>query len=133
MGGVLLEKEVSPQTEESETPIGTFFMEQCPYFLSLGMTWEEYWHGDNALPRVFLRKAEIERDRENLSQWRLGQYMMSAIAAALSEKNKYPEEPFPMTDDQAREQKERSYRRKAEQFKIGLISEQRVSDKRAGE
>lgn len=132
MGGDLLE-EPEPSQEIDEFPMGTLFEKQCPYFLSLGMSWDEYWHGDNSLPQAYVAKFEIERDRENISQWRLGQYMMAAIAASLSEKNKYPEEPFPMSKEQADEQKERVYRRKAEEFKERLLIEQRRQEAQAGE
>lgn len=126
MGGDFLDEESEEASPEESYPMGTVFENQCPYFMSLGMTWEEYWHGDNTLPRAYLKKFEIERDRENISQWRLGQYMMSAIAASLSDKNKYPEEPFPLTEEQAREQKDRAYRRKMELFKRSLMAEQRM-------
>ncbi len=126
MGGYFLDDESEEVSPEDPFPIGSAFEEQCPYFMSIGMTWDEYWHGDNTLPRVFLKKFELECDRENMSQWRLGRYMMSAIAASLSEKNKYPDEPFPMTEEQAKEQKERAYRRKVEQFKKTLMAEQKV-------
>lgn len=52
--------------------------------------------------------------------------MMAAIAASLSEKNKYPTEPFPMTEEQVREQKEREFRRKAEQFRANLVVEEEL-------
>jgi hypothetical protein len=104
VGGVVLDEDDSPDDERSYTDV---FIECAPYYMSLGMTWEEYWNGDNILPQIYRKKADLERDRRNIEDWRLGRYIMHAIGANMSEKNEYPDEPFPLTDEQAKQQAER--------------------------
>ncbi len=128
MGGVFLEEDSVEDASPDPYPYGSAFEKQFPYFLSLGMTWEEYWHGDNTLPGAYFEKFKIERDRENHYLWRQGLYVRAAIGSVMSEKNKYPNEPYPLTEEQAKEQKEREFKRKAEMFRSSLIVEQRTKN-----
>lgn len=85
---------------------GEVFESSCPYYMSIGMTYEQYWDGDNDLP-VFFRKAEkLRADRENTFLWIQGRYIydaLIAVAPALQAFNKKPkpgeyvERPYPLT------------------------------------
>lgn len=74
----------------------------------MGMSADEYWHGEPSLHRAFLKKAELERQMRNADQWRGGQYMMAAIAQALAgNKQKiYPDKPFPLTEKELHQKEE---------------------------
>lgn len=53
----------------------------APYYLSIGMSLDEYWNGDchNA---VYYRKADkLKRQRANEDAWLQGAYVYSAISA----------------------------------------------------
>lgn len=74
MGSELLSDD--PQGQKSYSDI---FDECFPYYLSIGMTCEEYWEGDSALP-IFYRKAQKLRDDvENQKAWLQGMYFYEAL------------------------------------------------------
>lgn len=121
MGGDVL----VPEEEDDDAPtLGEIFEKQVAYYMSIGMTWDEYWHGDNILPRVYREKQEIERDRANYFAWLSGIYQSYAIGAAMSKDNKYPEEPIPLTEKQKQAQIDREYAKRVEMFKEQLLIEQ---------
>ena len=74
------------------------------------MSWDEYWYGDyTRLP--FYRKAyALKREETNQKLWMQGVYFLRAIGCAFFENETYPEEPLPLTDEDAKEQEERRRR-----------------------
>lgn len=66
------------------------FEQVFPYYLSIGMTYGQFWHGDPKLAR-FYREAEYMRlQREQTAMWYNGIYMRSAIASSISFGKKSP-------------------------------------------
>lgn len=56
-----------------------------PYYLSLGMTYEQYWYGEPWLVKAY-REAEIyRRESENYTLWLQGLYFHRAVSASLSQ------------------------------------------------
>ena len=104
---------------------GEIFEEACPYYMSIGMTYEQYWDGDNDLP-VYFRKAEKMRaDRENTFLWIQGRYIYDALLAvapmlhAFNKKPKpgdYVERPYPLTKAEAEALEEERAKAKQEQL-----------------
>ena len=59
---------------------GEKFEELFPYYLSLGMTEEQYWDKDCRLV-IFYRKAEeLRTSRKNQEMWLQGMYIYDAIS-----------------------------------------------------
>lgn len=88
------------------------FYECLPYYLSIGMTAEEFWEGDLALP-IFYREAEkIRQEREfkkaDHDAWLNGRYVYEAFCCAapllraFAKKGTialpYPDKPYGMKD-----------------------------------
>lgn len=70
--------------------------------MSLGMSYKDYWEGENCLPRFFIEAYEKRRQRDieeqNFSAWLTGLYNMKAFGVVLSnafaERGSPPEEYF---------------------------------------
>ena len=70
------------------------FESACPYYMALGMSYEDYWYGDNDLVKYY-READTFRKRiRNEELWLQGMYFAQAIATNFDKKAKYPEKPF---------------------------------------
>ena len=84
MGGELERRAVS-SPQQSLTAL---FEEVCPFYMSIGMTYKDFWEGDVRLPGFFLRayKLKCERDLEenNFNAWLQGRYIHDAFAVVLS-------------------------------------------------
>ena len=83
------------------------FEELCGYYMSLGMTYEQYWDGDCCMTKYFRRMDELKRSRNNEESWLLGCYIYDALLSvypvfnALSKKKEpypYRSSPFPITE-----------------------------------
>ena len=71
------------------------FEEVCPYYISIGMTYDEFWYGEPERVK-FYRDAHILRNKSrNQELWLQGKYFIHSICVALDSdhKAKYPE-PF---------------------------------------
>lgn len=96
------------------------FRESFPFYLSIGMTYEQYWHGDAWLVCDYYDAYVMRRDEQNFFAWLGGAYHYAAVATALSnisldgkrhKTNNYLDKPFqirPKTAEEAEaEQRER--------------------------
>lgn len=73
---------ISSILEKKDTPQKTYteiFEELCPLFLSMGMTYKEYWEGDNELPSLYLKKFKIEQERVDEQAWLMGLYIYDTL------------------------------------------------------
>lgn len=55
--------------------------ELCPQYMSIGVPYSEYWHGDYTQLAYYHKAQEIERDRANHDAWLQGVYFYDALCA----------------------------------------------------
>lgn len=108
------------------------FEKLCPYFISIGMTYEQFWYGDVSMTKQYLKAFEIKEKREAKKNkwtiWELGLYIyealcyVSPILRAFSKAKKplpYPTKPHNLEqldleiDENSRKEKEEN-RKKVE-------------------
>lgn len=89
------------------------FDEAFPYYLSIGMTYDLYWHGEPNLVKAYREAEEMRVDRMNYEKWLQGLYVYQAVGALypvfnpFSKQKKaedYIKEPIAITE-RARNQK----------------------------
>lgn len=95
--------------------------------MSIGMSYDEFWHGDVALVGVYRKAQEIRDRRQNQFMWIQGMYIYEALCDvapifhAFAKKGTkpapYPKEPYPITDTEIREHELREARAKEERMK----------------
>lgn len=122
----------------STLKLGEFFAENEPFYLSIGLSHEEYWNGEPRLARLALRAFNLKREREveqlNYSNWLLGMYVESAVCSVVGNifskdkqyKSTYPERPFPITEDETEEYKNKQKqdeKKKAMEWIMNLTTE----------
>lgn len=77
------------------------FERDCPYYMALGMTYEQYWYGDVHMARAFYKADRIRQRRMNDEAWLYGAYVCKAIEATIcnafrksgTPPAEYPKEP----------------------------------------
>lgn len=70
------------------------FERECPRYMSMGMTYKDYWEGDNDLPKFYRKKHEYDLQHMNEMAYLQGAYVAKAIAACFSNGEiQYPEKP----------------------------------------
>lgn len=105
--------------ESESTEEKTFtdvFEEQCPYFMSIGMTYDEFWYGEPERARYYRDSHILQCKSRNQELWLQGMYFIRSIQTALDTKNKvkYFEKPidiFPKTEAEKKVEAERERRK----------------------
>ncbi len=102
------------------------FNENFPYYLSIGMSYEEYWNKDADLVKSYRRADEYKRERKNQELWLQGLYVYTAMANLSpifhdfakkgTKAEPYPDKPYPITSKEVREEKERKERKRYERL-----------------
>lgn len=64
----------------SPFPYTEIFTKKFPYYLSIGMTEEQYWDSDCCLVKFYREAEEIRRERFNQEAWLQGMYIYDALA-----------------------------------------------------
>lgn len=104
----------------SPFPYTEVFEKKFPYYLSIGMTEEQYWDRDCCLVKFYREAEELRKERVNHEAWLQGMYIydalgrISPILRAFAKKGTKPqpymEEAYPITKktvEDAKAKKER--------------------------
>ena len=76
------------------------FDKQFPHYLAIGMTANEYWHGDNQLPKAYREADRLRFERRNFDAWLQGKYIYDALCCSAPLFNSLkPHEPTPYIDE----------------------------------
>lgn len=107
----------------ASTSFTDIFEEVFPYYLAVGMTYEQFWYDPPELVIAFRRADEIKKRRVNEELWLAGIYTAEALASTVGNmfskgsKYQYPSEPKPITINEAKERQEREQKARMEQIK----------------
>lgn len=124
MGEGLIQPEPEPEPELWFTDI---FESQQAWYLSVGMTVDEFWNGPPELAKVYRDAMLLRERRENVRAWRNGLYMVHALDATVmnvfrkksATAAEYLSEPLPLTKKDVEERQERD----------AALAEQRIRDR----
>ena len=112
--------------------IGQLFDECCPFYMSIGMSYKEFWEGDVCLPKFYLRAYKIKQEREqqesNFRAWLDGTYTMKAFEVVLQNAfakdgtppAEYFDKPVPLTEKQQEKRKEENAEAEKLRVKVAL-------------
>ena len=105
------------------------FYDFFPYYLSVGMSYEQYWDGDPALVKYYRKADELRRKRANEEMWLQGMYiyealcdvspLLHAFAKRGTKPNPYSDHPYAITSKErtdAQKRKEQQEREKARRY-----------------
>lgn len=128
-GNLVGEPETENNGEGGSKPILSYsekFEELCGYYLSLGMTYDEYWEGDPEMTKHYREKYRCEMDQKNTELWLMGVYIYEALMDVaplinLFDKHRkaipYRTEPYPLTK---RDNSKRQDREEKQKMQNGL-------------
>ena len=118
------------------------FYEVFPYYLSIGMTYDQFWNDDPSLAHYYRQADEIRVERKNQEVWLQGLYVYEAICdvapilQAMAKKGTkarpYPEQPYAITERQRRREAEEKERRVAMKGKRMMEMFMKMSNKDSG-
>lgn len=110
-------------TDKGSAPLSTYteqFYNQFPYYLSIGMTAQQYWDDDPMLCKYYRKAEELRKERLNQQLWLQGLYVYSALcdvapifhafAKKGTKAKPYVDAPFPLSAKAQKEEKEHKQR-----------------------
>ena len=120
-------EEVGQQGSPSSFTYTEKFYELFPYYLSIGMTPEQYWENDCTLVKYYREAEKLRNEKRNQELWLQGMYIYEAlcdvapILHAFAKKGTkptpYSEKPYALTTKQAKNDEEEKQRKLAEKGK----------------
>lgn len=118
------------------------FREVFPYYLSIGMTYEQFYNDDPLLVRAYHKAEKLRTENKNTFEWLQGLYFYEALTVGLSKfsaglagkqsKAEYRKEPIRITPKTEKEIKEEK-RKALEAYIESLKQFQRDFDRRQKE
>ena len=123
--GAELVTQVPDQTDKKG--FSEFFEENCPYYMSYGMSYDEFWFGSPEIAKFYFKAHEIKERRKNNDLWYQGQYIYDTLIRVAplfsvqpSEPIGYMDEPYPMTKAEAEERRKRAAIKKTKEMAAGF-------------
>lgn len=93
------------------------FYKHLPFYLAIGMTYDQYWNEDCTLVKYYREAHELKRREKNQELWMQGMYIYEALCEvapvlrAFAKKGTKPlpyvSEPYPLSRKEIREREER--------------------------
>lgn len=97
----------SPSEDIKSFSVKRVFREQWPYYIHLGMSYDEYWRMDCELVRDYRKAYEYKQEYDNSMLWLQGLYVYKAMEAQrpgwafygkkAPKPSAYEEKPIPIT------------------------------------
>jgi len=107
------------------------FKEVLPYYLSIGMTYDEFYLQDVELTKFYRQAYEIKEDRYNSHMWLQGMYIYDAISSSLynvfcrksgQQAISYPSKPYAMTEQQKEQELQLTIQEEQAKAKVWMSS-----------
>ena len=108
---------------------GEKFEELCSYYMSIGMSYHDFWDGAADMVKYYREADELRRERKNSELWLQAVYLYEALIDVspvfnpLSKKGKpfpFRSAPVPITSVGSREQEERKKKQMLENGKEAM-------------
>lgn len=119
----LISKEKS---EVESTPLTKLFEEQCPIYMSYGMSYDEFWYGEPYRTKFYREAYKLKIRQKDEELWRQGVYIyealckVSPILHAFSKKGTkplpYSEKPYSYDSDEYKTEQEKEQEEKNAQL-----------------
>ena len=103
------------------------FYELFPYYLAIGMTYDQYWNGDCTLTKYYRKAEELRNEKRNQEMWLQGMYVYEALcdvspvlhafAKQGTKPTPYSAKPYSLTRKQIEQEAEEKQRKLAEKGK----------------
>lgn len=121
------------KSKVESAPLTKLFEHECPYYMSYGMSFDEYWYGDVYLAKFYREAYKLKMRYDDVFMWKQGMYIyealcdVSPILHAFSKKGtkplQYRSKPMSEENNEIKTQKEKEIEAKNEQLKARIFFE----------
>ena len=115
-------EQLPSDTDREVMTLGEWLAKLCVYYMTMGVTYEEFWFGDYTKFKYVARQYDAQRKLQNEDAWLQGAYVYDAVATALgnafrkkgAKAQNYLERPlqvYPKTEEEERYEAEMERRK----------------------
>ena len=76
-------RQVKASSQKNTVKISDALDELCAYYLSIGLSYDEFWYGDFCRLKYYREAFEMQRERDNQRIWLEGLYNYRAFKAVM--------------------------------------------------
>lgn len=114
-----------------------YFDKVFPYYLSLGMSYEDFWEKDCQLVKAYEYAYKSRMRDSNMMAWLNGRYVYDAFGAIMTNafsrnKAKYTEHPYDLFAEDKEIREEAEMKRNADNIMMQFVSKQKAKDAKKG-
>lgn len=100
--------------------------EQCPIYMAMGMSYDEYWNGEVDRAKFYRKAFKLKKKQENEKLWLQGAYIYKALQAIYplfnawadgAEVQPYMEYPLPLDAEEQKAQETEKAKAEMERMK----------------
>ena len=102
--------------------IKELFEKHLPYYMAIGMSYDDYWNGDATLTRVYQKIHRLHQQEKNHELWLQGMYIYEALCKVApifrsfakkgTKPAPYSSAPYPLSMNEAEDRKRKEERLK---------------------
>jgi len=70
---------ISNKEKVESTSLTKLFEHECPYYMSYGMSYDEYWYGDAYLVQFYRDSYKLKMRYDDVFMWKQGMYIYEAL------------------------------------------------------
>lgn len=112
-----------------------FFEDVFPYYLSIGMTYDQFWNQNCELVKAYRKAKKLQKDETNFLLWLRSRYEYETLIRVApiyggKQPQEFMQEPFPLTLKEAKESEARERKRRYEQSRDRMIARAAESQRR---
>ena len=121
------------KSKVESTPLTKLFEHECPYYMSYGMSYDEFWYGEPYLVKFYREAYKLKMRYDDVFMWKQGMYIyealcdVSPILHAFSKKGakplQYRTRPISEELNENKTEKEKEIEVKNEQLKARIFFE----------
>ena len=107
-----------PSQTSERLSLASVLDQLCPQYMAMGMTYAEFWDSPTSVHKAYREAFMIKNRNEEFARWRQGAYFLKALGVALSgfsknktQQEKYPGEPWPLTQSEQDERDRINYQK----------------------
>lgn len=118
---------IDTSTYDYESILNEWF----PYYLSLGMTYEQYWCSDPYLTVHYQKARKMKFDYDNQMAWLQGLYTYDALSAIIfntwcrkdgEQARSYTDKPYEFSEEKQKEETKREAEVQAEAWMMNFVN-----------
>lgn len=109
-----------------------YFEEACPYFMAIGMSYDEFWYKSPKLVKQYLKAFKIRQKQESERLWLQGYYTyialcnVSPVLHAFAKKGtkplEYPKQPITASKEEIEKQEQEERNKRLLKLRENLIA-----------